>query len=148
MSLLSTFPHFAHSPTSLAISFDHLVKTLLVYTHGKCFLFASRATDTIGFALTSSLRLQFCPVDTKPMDWFRDEYICVGVVCYFWTSGRDTTLRCLNEVTPTVAEIRPKFIRYQMVRPLKIALPCTQGCTFHVPQLVETWLVQPVVIES
>lgn len=53
----STFPFFSHSPLfflyhwSFTISFDHLFQRLLSFTHGKCFLFASRATDTISHIL-------------------------------------------------------------------------------------------------
>lgn len=68
---------------------------------------------------------------TQNQYWFRDEYIYAGVGCYFWSSGPDTTLQCLNEVIPAVAEIRSKCIRYQMVRTLKIAHSSTQGCMFH-----------------
>lgn len=73
---------------------------------------------------------------TQNQYWLKDEYVHTGVGCYFWTSGSDTTPQCLSDVTPAVAEIRPKCIRYQMVRTLKIAHSSTQGCMFHVPVLV------------
>lgn len=43
------------------ISFDHLLKKMLIFTHGKCFLFASSATDTIGLVLNILPRLSILP---------------------------------------------------------------------------------------
>lgn len=54
----SPFSSFFFSPNQLSLlqsAFTIVLKKLRSFTHGKCFLFASRAPDTIGFALTSSL---------------------------------------------------------------------------------------------
>lgn len=53
-------------PSLLGCFFFFFFK-LVSFTHGKCFLFASRAADTISFALTSSLVSLFRPGDTKPI---------------------------------------------------------------------------------
>ena len=59
-------PYFSHSPVFFfffypPISFDHLLKKMLIFTHGKCFLFASSATDTIGLVLNILPRLSILP---------------------------------------------------------------------------------------
>lgn len=82
---------------------------------------------------------KFCPVNNKNQCQINDKCACTSVGCYFWTRHH------LNEVTPAVAEIRPKCIWYQMVKILKIALLCL-WCVFHVSVLLATFLNSVIVI--
>lgn len=60
-------PFFLFHPSSFTIILDHLK----ILPNGNCFLFASCATDTISFALTSSL----VPAHlTQNQYWFGDDW--------------------------------------------------------------------------
>lgn len=144
LCLMSTPPHSPNSLTALffflpllvTISFDHLLEKVVEFYPMRS-VSCLPPVPLIPSALHShpSSCLNSAQL-TQNQYWLKDEYVHTGVGCYFWTSGSDTTPQCLSDVTPAVAEIRPKCIRYQMVRTLKIAHSSTQGCMFHVPVLV------------